>query len=162
MAFIKFIITALAATMFASVLANPVPTGPAVATIPDSHLEKRDCNNFGCGMKCKSPNSSLCKRKVFEFSDCNVCTYFVYAADGSAVSPDIPIAKLDNFANHDLYRQNFGMRNASKSSGASDLLWLSARGARILDSPNESMADAAALRYGIGIDSRVEIWFAGT
>lgn len=124
MTFIKFIITALAATAVftTSALANPVPPTVTTITIPgfilpfttlepititatnpagtqvtssvNQHLGKRACNEHGCGLKCKGGKTSYCKQKPQVFSDCDICSYFKYAADGSAVSPDIPISKL--------------------------------------------------------------------
>lgn len=119
---IKFIITALAANiMFTmSVLANPVPAATTVVTVPGitlpfatlppltvtapvqpaqtsitvTHLEKRVCNEYGCGMKCKGTANSICNQKLKSPSDCEICSYFFYNADGSAVSLDVPIVKL--------------------------------------------------------------------
>ncbi|OBT80884.1 hypothetical protein VF21_00186 [Pseudogymnoascus sp. 05NY08] len=87
MTLIKFLITALAATLMftSSVLANPVPVITAVATTPDTtanRLEKRICNEFGCGLKCKS--TLPCNIPINEPRDCSVCNYFTYAADGTA------------------------------------------------------------------------------
>ncbi|KAL5348743.1 hypothetical protein ACLOAV_006163 [Pseudogymnoascus australis] len=109
---IKFIITALAANiMFTmSVLANPVPAATTVVTVPGitlpfatlppltvtapvqpaqtsitvTHLEKRVCNEYGCGMKCKGTANSICNQKLKSPSDCEICSYFFYNADGSA------------------------------------------------------------------------------
>ncbi|OBT48512.1 hypothetical protein VE00_01270 [Pseudogymnoascus sp. WSF 3629] len=90
MALIKFLITALAATLMftSSVLANPVPALTAAATTPDTtpnHLEKRVCNEHGCGLKCKKTPGVPCSMNLTGFQDCTICTYFEYKADGSAV-----------------------------------------------------------------------------
>ncbi|OBT97309.2 hypothetical protein VE01_04614 [Pseudogymnoascus verrucosus] len=87
MALIKFLVTALAATLMftSSVLANPIPALTDATTTPDTtanHLEKRTCNEFGCGLKCKS--SIPCNIPINEPRDCSVCNYFTYAADGTA------------------------------------------------------------------------------
>ncbi|KFZ15426.1 hypothetical protein V502_05590 [Pseudogymnoascus sp. VKM F-4520 (FW-2644)] len=132
MAFVKFIIIALAATVFTtSVLGNPVPT----ADISVNHLEKRVCNEYGCGMKCKGTANTPCSKKLNSFHDCDICSYFLNV---------------------------FGMRNAWRSSGETWPLWLSARSSVTLDSPNEDVAHAAPLTNGNGVDACVEIWFAGT
>ncbi|KFY07378.1 hypothetical protein V492_07190 [Pseudogymnoascus sp. VKM F-4246] len=87
MALIKFLITAFAAAlMITSALAGPVPALAAVARTPDTtanHLEKRVCNEYGCGMKCKGTVHTPCSRNVHDFSDCRICSYFKYAADGT-------------------------------------------------------------------------------
>ncbi|OBT69136.1 hypothetical protein VE03_01852 [Pseudogymnoascus sp. 23342-1-I1] len=115
MAFIKFAITALAATIVftTSVLANPVPaatdvvitfpgftlpfttigpitvSGPRPTDIPTitsvNHLVKRVCNEYGCGMKCKGTANTPCAKKLNSHADCEICSYFHYNADGSAV-----------------------------------------------------------------------------
>ncbi|OBT88076.1 hypothetical protein VE02_03649 [Pseudogymnoascus sp. 03VT05] len=89
MALFKFLITALAATLMftSSVLANPAPVITAVATTSDTtanHLEKRVCNQYGCGLKCKKTPGVPCTTKLTGFKDCTICTYFQYKADGSA------------------------------------------------------------------------------
>jgi hypothetical protein len=100
MAFIKFIITALAATTaFTSVLANLVPAPNAVTTTSDTiaanHLEKRVCNQYGCGMKCKGTANTPCSMTALNsFADCEICAYFSYDANGNGVCLHIPTTKL--------------------------------------------------------------------
>lgn len=99
MALIKFLTTALVATLMftMSVLANPVPALTAMTTTTETtanHLEKRVCNEYGCGLKCKGTVNTPCSHTLNSFKDCDICSYFEYAANGSAVSSKIPIAKL--------------------------------------------------------------------
>lgn len=184
MTVIKFIATALAATAVftTSTLANPVPPTVTTVTIPgiilpfttlepititatnpagsqvttsvNQHLEKRACNEHGCGLKCKGTANSYCKQKPQTFSDCDICSYFKYAADGSAVSPGISIAKSCFFANHYSYRPSLGISSVSASRETRVPPTQNARRLLLLDSPK-------ALMHGNGVDGCVQIWFAG-